>query len=44
MIRIARDGKNTDAKFSADDLNAAQIESDSAKRLKNLFALLMTAE
>jgi hypothetical protein len=41
LIRIARDGKNVDAKFSADDMNAAQLESDTAKRLKNLFALMM---
>jgi len=41
LIRVARDGKNVDANFSADDQNAAQLESDMAKRLKNLFALMM---
>jgi hypothetical protein len=41
LIRVTRDGKNVDAKFSADDLSAAQIELDTAKRLKNLFALMM---
>ncbi|HEX9961263.1 MAG TPA: hypothetical protein VGB00_10045 [Pyrinomonadaceae bacterium] len=41
LIRVARDGKNVDANFSAADLNAAQTESDAAKRLKNLFALMM---
>jgi len=41
LIRIVRGSKNVDAKFSAADLNAAQNESDLAKRLQNLFALMM---
>lgn len=41
LIRVVRGGKNIDAKFSAADQNAAQNESDMAKRLQNLFALMM---
>lgn len=40
LIRVVRDGKNIDAKFSAEDFERATGESENAKQLRNKFAIV----
>ncbi len=39
LIRIAREGKNTDARFTAEDLQKSKDALAEANRLRNIFAL-----
>jgi len=40
LIRVVRDGKNVDAKFSAKDFEKATGESENGKRARNKFAIM----
>lgn len=40
LIRVVRDGKNVDTKFSAEDFEKATGESENAKRSRNKFAIM----
>ncbi len=39
LIRIAREGKNTDARFTAENLQKSKDALAEANRLRNIFAL-----
>lgn len=40
LIRVAANGKNTDAKFAAEDAERAKSESETARKLQDRFALM----
>ncbi len=42
LIRVVRDGKNVDAKFTAEDIEKSASESETAKKTRNNFAIMFS--